>query len=100
MIMIKWLFNLGDIYLTDPNAVNENIIEELQIFPNPAVDVVNVLKYRELASIRIYSIIGSLVYESNDVSSSIDISQLQAGSYLIRADGMNGKTYMTKFIVN
>ncbi len=97
---VPGVFYFDDIYLVDPSAINENKVEELQIFPNPANDFVNILKYKELVNIQIFSITGSLVFESNNVGNSIDVSQLQSGSYLIHAIGMNGKAYMTKFIVN
>ena len=72
------------------------------IYPNPACDIVNVeipeIVYGEY-NIKVFSMLGTVLYDdnSNDSSYSIDISQFSEGMYTIVIYYM-GKNYVGKFV--
>lgn len=72
------------------------------IYPNPACDIVNVeipeIVYGEY-NIKVFSMLGTVLYDdnSNDSSYSIDISQFSEGVYTIVIYYM-GKNYVGKFV--
>jgi len=84
----------------NPESVFDNEYKTLQVYPNPASDVINITNSSKLHNIRIYSITGSLVYQSEVVKQSIDISSLNKGTYFIHAAGDNGEQFASKIIVN
>jgi uncharacterized repeat protein (TIGR01451 family) len=69
-------------------GVNENVIDELQVYPNPASDFVTVLTSTP-TTIRIVDVTGKtcLTSASNRLQHHIDISELSAGVYQIVCDG-------------
>ena len=62
---------------------------DFRIYPNPAVDVVNVASSAALGRVEIYSVDGRLVkvVEVDDTHAAIEVSDLVKGSYIIRAAG-------------
>ncbi len=62
---------------------------DFRIYPNPAVDVVNVAASAELGTIEIYSIDGRLVkvIEVDDTRAAIEVGDLAKGNYIVRAAG-------------
>jgi hypothetical protein len=63
----------------EENSANDNSI---QLYPNPVKDVLNINNSSQLQHVRIFTIDGKLQLESKN-STSIDVSQFQAGLYLI-----------------
>ncbi len=62
---------------------------DFRIYPNPAVDVINVAASAELGTIEIYSIDGRLVkvIEVDDTRAAIEVGDLAKGNYIVRAAG-------------
>ena len=58
----------------------------LAVYPNPAKDVINIASDKPIHSIRIYNVYGTEVAHATDATS-IDVSHLPAGVYMLRADG-------------
>jgi len=96
----EMIFYWDDIEFVNPEGVFDNEYNAMKVYPNPATDRISIQNSEELSNIRIYSVIGSLVYESENVSRTIDISSLNKGVYSIQATGENGELYSTKIIVN
>lgn len=70
-------------------------LAELSIYPNPATDILNVYGLSEVQSIRIFNSVGQVVMTDypNDPRATIDVSQLAAGSYVVRTtSGGNEKS--------
>jgi hypothetical protein len=72
----------------------------LSVYPNPTKGKLNLAwGDKEVSSIKVYTIIGTLVYEtpvSNNISETqIDLSNLKDGVYIIRLEA-NGTTLMKK----
>ena len=90
-------WELDDIVLTGATNVN-GIENSIRLFPNPASDVINLTNINTYDNVTVSNITGQTIYESA-VSSDmqIDVSQYQAGIYVIKLSGENG-TYIQKFV--
>ncbi|MEO1032962.1 MAG: S8 family serine peptidase [Bacteroidota bacterium] len=84
----------GSASSSSPNTLNNNPTsaitqnaKTLSIYPNPATTVLNIKSNGyKINSIKVFSIIGELVLEANEMeNSSIDISNLPSGNYILRA---------------
>jgi len=71
----------------------------VSIFPNPNAGVFTVKATENNSSVAVYSIIGENVYSSKLVkgNNSIDLTNLAAGSYIVKVN--NGGTLVTKRVV-
>lgn len=78
----------GPVSVSDSKA-----IETLSIYPNPAVDVINI--DLDVAKVEIYNMIGSKVVESTD--NLVDVSELTKGIYLIQVTQSSGAIAIGKF---
>ena len=65
---------------------------ELLIYPNPVLSELNVLAADEMSQIHIFSYDGALIntINANDDNKKIDISGLNAGFYILRANTQEG----------
>ncbi len=83
------------------SAIGENTIEEIQSYPQPAVNVLNVVApVTSEASLSIYSLSGQklkdyIVYTSTNI---IDISWLKPGTYFILITTSEGENLTSKFV--
>ncbi len=82
-------------------SVDQNIINQSSIYPNPSNDIIKIDKgkYSAIDLIRIYDITGALILESNLADGAIDISFLKLGMYYIELNNGND-TEVLKFIKN
>lgn len=84
----------GDLSL----AVNESSAKSnLKVFPNPAVDVVNLTSSKEVKSVTIYDLTGKKVKSTTDTKQ-INVSNLAKGTYILQANYGNGGVENTKLI--
>ena len=74
---------------TDINDIAADVAGDFRIWPNPAVDVVNVAASAALGTIEIYAVDGRLVktVEVDDTHAALEVSDLVKGTYIIRAAG-------------
>lgn len=89
-----------DMYMWDATGIIDNNLTSLSIYPNPATDYINISNFSVIERLRIISITGSVVYESEISTETIDISTLTSGIYFIQAKGIKGQLYSSKFTVN
>ena len=80
--------------LSAPNYNNSTF----EIYPNPATEIVNVSSKENIASIKVYSMLGRLVSQSYN-SKNISVNSLPAGIYLIKVDDKNNNSYTQQIIV-
>jgi hypothetical protein len=77
-------------YLFSTDGVDENMSQDVEVYPNPAKDMLTV-KAENLSSVVIYNSLGQKVLaQTLDVNeTTIDLSGLEAGIYMVRivADG-------------
>ena len=71
---------------TDIEAVEGDLNGSLTLFPNPAVDVVNIRSNTALGKVEIVSVDGSLVKTADidDTAGTIDVSDMTSGLYIVR----------------
>ncbi len=79
-------------------GVNDNVkSSEVQVYPNPAVDVLNVTKVTDKASYTIYNMAGQAVSKGKVADNKVQVSKLEKGVYIIAVD-YNGDVTKVKFI--
>ncbi len=78
-------------------AVGDNVKTNVQVFPNPAVDVLNVTKVSANATYTIYDMAGKAVSKGKVENGKVQVSSLVKGVYIITVDN-NGETNRVKFI--
>ena len=80
-------------------AVGESVnqVNNLQVYPNPATDILNITKVSDKATYTIYSMSGQTVNKGKVVNNKVQVSQLQKGVYIIAVDN-NGELSKVKFI--
>lgn len=91
-----------------PQSLDENILQELIIYPNPSNGIVN-LAFSSLSfvenSIEIVDFTGKTVYFRNGLkvigqfSTSIDVSEFAKGVYFVNITNVNGETLTQKIIL-
>jgi beta-glucanase (GH16 family) len=79
-------------------SVNEPIIRKIKIHPNPATEIINITDAPESAHYTIVDAIGRTVLEGRLVSSSLDLTNMQTGHYVLYVRTMDGNKYWTKFV--
>lgn len=72
---------------------------EINLFPNPTTDFIQLQITEPIVRTEIYSVAGALVYSSESGNRVIDVRSLPKGNYLIRIQGKNSLN-ITKFIKN
>ncbi|HIB38471.1 T9SS type A sorting domain-containing protein [Mesonia sp.] len=81
---------------------NENFFkDQFSIYPNPTTGWFNIQNSsdQEIKDISIYNLLGRKVYNSENIEdNNINISQLQAGVYLVKVNTTNGNTITKKII--
>ncbi|MEO0472106.1 MAG: polysaccharide lyase family 7 protein [Bacteroidota bacterium] len=73
------------VYASGGNRFGVDANSEIRIFPNPAIDALNITGLESDLPIRIYGTLGNLVMEAS--GSKIDVSKLPAGIYFIKVEG-------------
>ena len=96
---VPGLFYFDDLVLLNPSGVINQTAVRTNVYPNPASDVLYLENAANLNDVSIYSVVGQLIYQSEKVNSSINISDFPAGIYTLHANGNDGKQYFAKFIV-
>lgn len=75
--------------------IKNSQLESLKIYPNPAIDFINLNK--EFKSISVFSLDGKLMYSKSNVKE-VNISSLSKGTYIINAIDENDFTFSEKLI--
>lgn len=69
----------------NPSTAGLGNLQELEIdfYPNPAKDVINIINHKDFSQIEIYSIDGKL-HSTFDCSAQINVQSLESGTYIFR----------------
>ena len=81
--------------LSSSNFQTNNL--KLNLYPNPATDILNISLETELKSIEIYSLSGQKVLSSD--KNQVDVSNLSKGMYMVRVEDVEGLVSTQKLIV-
>jgi pectate lyase len=85
LFYIKTVFN-------NLSTIPNDTLNQLVIYPNPALDVINILTEVKIDKISIFSSSGQLVKEAFGNEKTIRINQLQSGNYIIKVISENKET--------
>lgn len=81
-----------------PNVgVNENGLEEVQIYPNPVTSILNFKSVNDGSTVTIYDNTGRICLKTTVVNSSINVSKLSSGIYTVLLE-FEGNHLLQKFI--
>lgn len=80
-------------------GVNDNIFDQISIYPNPANEFINVKipSHVQVANTNLYNILGKKV-NANLVNGQMDISNLSKGLYILKIESNSG-TFTQKLII-
>lgn len=70
--------------INNPLSTPQMTLSPVQIYPNPASEILNFVAENAVSTIQIVDVSGKIVLSSNAQSNSIDVSMLNAGIYYIR----------------
>lgn len=71
---------------------------EVQIYPNPFVDLINIVKIENVRAISIIDISGKLVKTVDKPSSQLYVKELNPGLYILKLEMKDGSQKVTKII--
>ncbi|WP_370897203.1 reprolysin-like metallopeptidase [Chryseobacterium gossypii] len=98
-------FNYGEaedynVVATATLGTSETVIKNdgIQLYPNPASDVLNITKVSDKATYKIYSVTGQLVGSGNISGGKINVSSLMKGGYIITIYENEKMILTSKFI--
>lgn len=74
-----------------------DLILPLEIYPNPASDMIKLPM--KMASVEIYDYAGQFIKSQLDVDDIMDISDIPSGTYIVRSYDDQGKIYMKKLLI-
>ena len=82
-------------FVAEGNAVDENMLNNIAIYPNPTTGIVNI-EAEGLAKVVVFDVTGREI-KALGAQSTIDISDLEAGVYFFSIETANG-TAMKKLV--
>ena len=94
-------FQITATSLSDTAGVEDESLVTLNIYPNPAIDVLNISSQSIINTVEIFNVLGQKVItmQVEDTSTEINVSNLNAGIYLIKYE-INNSTSTKKFVKN
>ncbi|HER08957.1 MAG TPA: T9SS type A sorting domain-containing protein [Bacteroides sp.] len=83
------VWNVMEIYVTWPEGIQQHSVDLLQVYPNPAVDELNVVLTNVNTTVSIYNSMGQKVEEVTVSGNKyrFDISSYASGLYFVKSDG-------------
>lgn len=81
-------------------SVSDNISENWEVFPNPAIDFIKVINEDNINAIEIFNLYGEIVLtkENMTTENNIDVSKLSSGYYSVRITRSDNTISYGKFI--
>ncbi|AVI50511.1 hypothetical protein C5O00_04745 [Pukyongia salina] len=77
----------------------EHIFDNVLIYPNPARDIINTqVMPNVFHTYSIYNIGGQIIHDSEEISTTINVSSLPSGIYFIEFQTTEGQKHIQKFI--
>jgi len=112
LVLISMTFNIGIARLIEGQNLGEELpalnaeIQDLKVtvYPNPVINnQINVTTNRDIQSIKILTIVGSVVldreYEAGTINVQLDLNKLSKGLYLLKIKFDEENTYTEKIMV-
>lgn len=77
----------------------EDVIVEMNVFPNPCSNILNIVSSEEIAYVYIIALSGvKTTFEIGQTSAQLDVAHLAKGTYLLQVVFANGAVEKTKFV--
>jgi bilirubin oxidase len=93
---------MGQFIVYDPlNFVNENINNEITIYPNPAESIIQINSVEEIESIHILTLDGKKIISNLEISTNVaDVSELSTGVYLVELVTHNNQRFVQRLEIH
>jgi hypothetical protein len=87
-----FVFMIDDLMVSSTVGIEENEMSNINIYPNPANNVVNISSDVDMKTVRIVNYTGQVVYTENAYSNSLSIntSNLAKGVYVLQLETASG----------
>lgn len=103
---INYAFTFDEFKLMGPSKVtgirnNRDVSTDMEVYPNPASDVLNVKNSMGISSISVSNIMGQKVMDIQDVRNdhiTLDISELSVGMYILSVEDKSGTLRSSKIL--
>jgi|GEM_PF-687090 len=90
--------DLGNVVVGEPSMSSNNFeTVELQVFPNPVSNVLNIQSATQFSSAELYSISGRLLVKQKNTES-LNVQNLKAGVYMLKLTSEDGQSITKKII--
>lgn len=89
--------NMYPINIVRPTAINEIALKNIEVYPNPAKNIVTILGGYNITNATFYNVTGNKVYSTKVNSNIIDISSISNGIYFVEI--FDSKNRMVKKII-
>jgi len=88
----RYVLGIDDVMIGEGVGVNEISNEKINVFPNPAKDILNISSNEELKSITLYNNVGQEVYFNTNIQNnlSININKFECGIYFLKVETNSG----------
>ncbi|MBG7630708.1 MAG: T9SS type A sorting domain-containing protein, partial [Bacteroidetes bacterium] len=94
-------FNQADITMVQKVlSVDDVITNTIKVYPNPSNNLIHVNSPQPIQQVKLFSILGELVYQNSYFQGSIDVSNLSEGIYILKIISEDGMHFTKKIIVN
>lgn len=82
-----------EVLVTNPTGIEQRPVNTLELFPNPAINELNVILSHEKSKVYIYDSAGKLMEEVllHGLDHKFDISNYTPGVYIVKADNLHAK---------
>ena len=84
-------------------GIKNEVINRLEVYPNPSHDIVNINADQSIQSIQVYNMAGALILSKTigDANQTVlNVSELEQGVYLIETQFDNSVSAMNRFVKN
>ena len=86
--------------LINPVNVEKQDFDDVKVFPNPTIDILNITSSETISEIEIVNVMGQVVkrIEVNGDNAICDVEDLKAGVYVVKVSRITGETEELKFL--
>lgn len=89
------------VVLTPVNSVNNQMLNNFVLYPNPAKEYLNITSSKQINSIKVFNITGQEILTINDIKTekyTVNTSMLNSGVYILTITDVNGYSTSKKMI--
>lgn len=84
------LFYMKLVYNNVPTHLENQVINIIKVYPNPVKDRLNIESEDELIKTEVFTLTGQKMRQTTDNASSVDMSALPAGNYILKVQTSKG----------